>query len=236
MLHKVSLLSQYQSSPRQGHLEQALHIFAYLDKHPKLTLYMDHSLPNLDYRIFTTDASEFAEYYRGAKEEMPHNRGLAVSTTAYVDSSHGANKVTRRSHSGHVLFVNSAPVKWLSRRQQTVETSAFSSEFIALKQCIEDIEHLRFKLRMFGIPIYNDGEGEPTYILCDNDSVVTNTSNVESSLNKKHSSIAYHFSRWNVAAVVFQIAWVPTGENIADAMTKILSKDTRDYLFGRWTY
>ena len=130
--------------------------------------------------------------------------------------------------------MNSAPVKWLSRRQQTVETSAFSSEFIALKQCIEDVEHLRFKLRMFGIPIHDDGE--PTHILCDNNSVVTNTSNMESSLNKKHSSIAYHFSRWNVAAGVCQIAWVPTGENIADAMTKRLSKDTRDYLFGRWTY
>ena len=93
---------------------------------------------------------------------------------------------------------------------------------------------MRFKLRMFGIPIHDDGE--PTHILCDNNSVVTNTSNVESSLNKKHSSIAYHFSRWNVAAGVCQIAWAPTGENIADSMTKILSKDTRDYLFGRWTY
>ena len=165
---------------------------------------------------------------------MPRPRGVAVRTTAFVDSSHGANKVTRRSHSGHIMFVNSAPVKWLSRRQQTVETSAFSSEFITLKQCIEDVEHLRFKLRMFEIPIHDDGE--PTHILCDNNSVVTNTSNVESSLKKKHSSIAYNFSRWNVAAGVCQIAWVPTGENIADAMPKIFSKYTRDYLFRRWTY
>ena len=169
---------------------------------------------------------------------MPHNmpmpRGVSVRTTAFVDSSHGANKVTRRSHSGHILFVNRAPVKWVSRRQQTVETNAFSSEFIALKQCIEDVEHLRFKLRMFGVPIYDNGE--PTHILCDNDSVVNNTSKVESSLNKKHSYIAYHFYRWNVAAGVCKIAWVPTGENIADAMTKRLSVTQREYLFSRWTY
>ena len=238
ILHEVSLLSQYQASPRQGHMEQVLHIFGYLDKHPKLTLYMDPEEPSLDYKIFTTDASEFKEYYRGAQEEMPHRmprpRGMAVRTTAFVDSSHGANKVTRRSHSGHILFVNKAPVKWLSRRQQTVETSAFSSEFIALRQCIEDIEHLRFKLRMFGIPIRNDSE--PTHILCDNNSVVTNTSNVESSLNKKHSSIAYHFARWNVAAGVCKIAWIPTGENLADAMTKRLSATQREYLFSQWTY
>jgi hypothetical protein len=32
ILHEVSLLSQYQAAPRQGHMEQALHIFAFLDK------------------------------------------------------------------------------------------------------------------------------------------------------------------------------------------------------------
>ena len=178
---------------------------------------MDQDILNPNYSDFLTDTSEFLEYYRDAKEELPHKmpkpRGKHVVTSAFVDSSHGANKVTRRSHSGHVLFVNRAPVKWFSKRQQTVETSAFSSEFIALKHCIEDVEYLRFKLRMFGIPL--DGA---TMILCDNEAVVKNTSKVESTLNKKHSALAYHFARWNVAAKVCSIAWISTTENIADAM------------------
>jgi hypothetical protein len=29
-LHKVSLLSQYQASPREGHMEQAMHIFSFI--------------------------------------------------------------------------------------------------------------------------------------------------------------------------------------------------------------
>ena len=129
-------------------------------------------------------------------------------TSAFVDASHGAKKVTRISHSGYVLFINKEPVKWTSKREQTVKTSAFSSKFISLKQCIEDVEHLRFKLRMFGIPISED---QPhTVILCDNESVVKNKSNVESSLNKNNSDIAYHFSRWNVTAGVCTIAWIPT--------------------------
>ena len=45
---------------------------------------------------------------------MPHNmprpRGVSVITTAYVDASHGANKVTRLSQSGYILFVNRAPI------------------------------------------------------------------------------------------------------------------------------
>ena len=70
ILHEVSLLSQYQASPRQGHIEQALHIFAFLDKNLKLTLYMDPTEPNLEYdAMFTTKASTFKEYYQGAEEE-----------------------------------------------------------------------------------------------------------------------------------------------------------------------
>ena len=72
VLHEVSLLYQYHASPMQGHIEQVMHIFAFLDKHLKLTLYMDPSLPNLDYQIFTTDATDFKEYYGGAKEKMTH--------------------------------------------------------------------------------------------------------------------------------------------------------------------
>ena len=238
ILYEVSILSQYQAAPREGHLNQAIRIFAFLEKKPKMTLYMDPRPLNIDLSPFIMDTDEFKEYYRTAKEELPHDmpqpRGNSVTTSAFSDSSHGANKVTRRSHTGYILFVNRAPVKWISRRQNTVETSAFSSEFIAMKQCIEDIEHLRFKLRMFGIPI--DGDHPSTYIFCDNEGVVNNSSYVHSTLNKKHSDIAYHFTRWNVAAKVIKVAWIGTDRNIADALTKRLPEAKREFLFGEWTY
>ena len=59
----VSLLSQYQASPREGHLEQLLHIFAFLRKHPKITLYMSPELPHIDYGDFRTKREDFAEIY-----------------------------------------------------------------------------------------------------------------------------------------------------------------------------
>ena len=102
-----------------------------------------------------------------------------------------------------------------------------------MKQCVEDIEFLRFKLRMFGIPILND---EPTGILCDNESLVKNSTGINSTLNKRHSAIAYHFVRWAVAASVCKIAWVSTANNIADALTKRLDVRTREFLFNQWTY
>ena len=73
---------------------------------------------------------------------------------------------------------------------------------------------------MFGIPLSEDQPA--TFIFCDNEAVCKNTSDLESSLNKKHFAIAYRFAIWNVAAGVCKIAWIPTGENLADAMTKRL--------------
>jgi hypothetical protein len=237
ILHEVSLLSQYQANPRQGHMEQLLHIFAFLKKNPKLSLYMDPELPHIDYSEFTTRREDFQEHYRGAKEDMPHNmpkpRGRGVTITAFVDASHAANRKTRKSHTGYIIFVNRAPIVFYSKRQQTVESSAFSSEFIAMKACVESIQHLRFKLRMFGVPL---PEGEPAYLFCDNDSVVKNSTKVESKLNKKHSSIAYHYVRWCVAAGIISCTWISTKENLADPLSKRLPAEARDYLFGNWTY
>ena len=69
--------------------------------------------------------------------KMPRPGGILVVTSAFVEASHGSNKVTRRSHSGYVLFINRAPVKWMRKSQQTVETSAFSSDFISLKSVLK---------------------------------------------------------------------------------------------------
>lgn len=153
--------------------------------------------------------------------------------TAFVDMSHGANKKTRKSHTSFVIFLNRAPIVWYSKQQATVEASTFLSKFIAMKTCVETIEHLQFKLRMFGVSI---AKGDPSHIFCDNESVVNNTTKVDSRLNKKHLAIAYHYVRWCVAAGIVSIAWIDTRENLADAFTKRLLADTRNYLFGNWTY
>ena len=237
VLLETALLSKYQACPRQGHLEQARRIFAYLKQRPKMTLYMNPEPPRIDYSDFKTTREDFLEQYRDAEEQMPHRmptaRGRGVSITAFVDASHASNKKTRKSHTGFIIFVNRAPISWYSKRQQTVEASAFSSEFIAMKACVETIEYLRFKLRMFGVPL---PQGAPAHVYCDNESVVNNSTKVESKLNKKHSSIAYHYVRWCVAAGIVTVAWIESGENLADAFTKRLPVETRDYLFGNWTY
>ena len=118
-----------------------------------------------------------------------------------------------------------------SKGQNTVEASTFSSKFIAAKICVEYITALRFKLQMFGIPFHG-----PTSMLCDNESVVKNSSILASTLNKKHNSFAYHLVRWNVAAGVVKVAWIDGKYNHADTMTQRLPTERRLFLFGEWTH
>jgi hypothetical protein len=73
-----------------------------------------------------------------------------------VDADHATGNITRRSRTGFLVYLNNAPVYWFSKKQTSVETSSFGSEFAAMKQCTEYIRGLRYKLRMMGIPVSGD--------------------------------------------------------------------------------
>ena len=136
---------------------------------------------------------------------------------AKVDSDHASDTVSRRSRTGLRIYLNCALVYWWSKKQTSVESSSFGSEFVAMKQCCEYIRGLRYKLRMMGIPV----EG-PTYIYGDNQSVLANTTIPDSTLKKKSQSIAYHLVREGVARDEWRTSYVNTHDNPADLLTKQL--------------
>jgi hypothetical protein len=100
-----------------------------------------------------------------------------------------------------------------------------------MRQAIELVKSLRYKLRMFGIPI----EG-PTDIFCDNESVYKNASRPESVLSKKQHSISYHSAREAVASGIVRIAKEDTLTNLSDVFTKMMNKPKREGLFDKFMY
>lgn len=61
-------LSQFQVLPRQGHLEAAYHIFAYLKHHETSRLAFDS--PKVNEAAFNTDA-DWQDFYGNVREELP---------------------------------------------------------------------------------------------------------------------------------------------------------------------
>ena len=117
-------------------------------------------------------SSEFG-HVEGKEEfpaNMPEPRGHGFIMRAKVDADHASDTVSRRSRTGFLIYSDCALVYWWSKKQTSVESSSFGSEFVAMKQCCEYIRGLRYKLRMMGIPV----EG-PMCIYGDNQSVLANT-------------------------------------------------------------
>ena len=148
---------------------------------------------------------------------MPEPCSFGFMMKAYVDANHATDSITCKSRSGFLVFLNSAPIYWMSKKQMSMTTSSFGSEFTAMKQCTEYVWGLRYKLHMMGIPC-----DDPAYIFGDNQSVLANTTMPESSLKKKSQSICYHFVREGCARDEWRTAYINTHLNPSDLLMKLL--------------
>ena len=155
---------------------------------------------------------------------QPHALGFVMR--AKVDADHLGDTVTRRSRTGFLVYLNCALFYWSQKKQTSVKSSSFGSEFVAMKQCCEYLCGLRYKLHMMGIPC-----DDPTFIEGDNQSVLANTTIPDSTLKKKNQSIAYHFVREGVAKGEWKVTYLNTHLNPADLLTKSLAGRAKRTLF-----
>jgi hypothetical protein len=219
---EVSMMSSHLALPREGHLKELYHIFAYLKAHSNAEMVFDPTPIDFDRNLFERQDWSYSAYgYESLKEELPLNmpapHGQSMTMRVFVDADHAGDLITRRSRTGFIVFLNGAPIYWSSKKQNSCETSTFGSEFVAMKQATEYVRGLRYKLRMMGIKV-----DEPAFVFGDNKSVLCNTTAPESTLKKKSNAIAYHFVREGVARDEWRTAYVNTEENVADLLTKPL--------------
>lgn len=224
---EVSCLSRFLVQPRTGHFLQALHVFKYLDIHSENDIAFDPAVHEVeDPEKIDLLQANMKKMYPDAKEDLPPNapepRGHPIQVNCFVDSDHAGDRMTRRSQTGIILYCNSAPIIWYSKRQNTVEASTFGSEFVALRVATELIISLRYKLRMLGIEVLG-----PANVFCDNEAVYKNSAFAESALKKKHNSICFHKVRESVAAGILIVHKVDTDFNLSDILTKSLPAPKR---------
>jgi len=220
VFYATQTLARYNSMPREGHMKAAKRLFGYLKFHKKGRIVIDTTIPTME-KFPPATKFNWTELYPEAKEEFPPDTppiyGLEIKTHLYFDADHASDMETRRSVTGILFFVNNTPIKWYSKRQNTVESSTYGSELVAARMAVEMAIEMRYKLRMLGANVVG-----PTVMFCDNMSVVLNCSLPTSALRKKHNAIAYHKVRQAIAAGIVEIIHVPSAENLADPLTKAL--------------
>ena len=219
IITEVSKLASYMAMPREGHLDAVIHVFSYLKLKHNSRIVFDPTYPELG--TTGTDLQEWKHFYGNVKEAIPPDaslpRGKEVDLRLYVDSDYAGEKRTRRSRTGFFIFLNSALVDWLSKRQGTIETSGFGAEFVAMKVGMETLRGHRYKLRMVGVPLSG-----PSYIYGDNMSVINNTQRPESTLKKKSNEICYYAIRESVVMGKSITAHIDTHNNSTDLATKVM--------------
>jgi hypothetical protein len=114
------MLSSYLALPREGHLAQTFHIFAYLKKYHNTEMVFDPS----DLVIYEADfdrkdwmSSKF-EHVSGEEEKpvnMPQPRCFSFTIRVKDDADHAGDTITRRLRTGFFIFLNSAQCTGLER-------------------------------------------------------------------------------------------------------------------------
>ena len=75
-------------------------------------------------------------------------------------------------------------IDWHTKKQAAVKGAVFGAEFVSMKQGVEALRGIRYKLQIMGVKVHG-----PTYIYGDKISVIHNTSKPESVLKKNSNSI-----------------------------------------------
>ena len=147
--------------------------------------------------------------------DAPTPKGKVVRTTTYKDANLYHDQATGRAVTGVLHFLNQTPVEWYSKKQPTVETATYGSEFTAAKIAIQQIAAMRLTLQYLGVPVE-----EHSYLFGDNESVVKSSTLPQSQLSKRHHALSYHFSREAVASGMVVFNHIPGDTNPADILSK----------------
>ena len=76
-----------------------------------------------------------------------------MTTTIYVDANLHHDQVTGRVVTACLHLVKATPSHWHTKRQATVETTTFGSDFVAARIATDQIIDLRYTLMYLGVPV-----------------------------------------------------------------------------------
>ncbi|KAH9765249.1 hypothetical protein KPL70_001801 [Citrus sinensis] len=148
----------------------------------------------------------------------------------YSDASWVTNTRDNKSTSGWIFTIAGGAVSWASKKQTCITHSTMESEFIALAAAGKEAEWLRnllFDIMLWPQPM-------PSISLyCDSEATLSRVYNKVYNGKSRHISLRHKYVKQLIADGVINIVYVRTNKNLADPLTKGLSRDlVKDTSFG----
>ena len=169
--------------------------------------------------IHLTAAKRVLRYLKGHADLGITYRDDDNSLNGYCDTDWGANE-DRKSISGYLFMLGGGAISWSSKKQSTVALSSTEAEYIALVQAAKESIWLQRLLSELGWT-----ERDHKVIWEDNQGAIALAVNPEYHACTKHIDIQYHFIRECVENDRIKLEYIPTAEQLADALTKIMPRN-----------
>ena len=142
--------------------------------------------------------------------------GRTIQINAYVDASFGTY-IDMKSVTGVVIQIGGATVYVKSAKQKIVTRSSTEAELVGLSDALSQVLWTREMLIHQGVPV------GPAVIYQDNQSTICLANKGRSTSERtRHVKIRYFFISHYVETNEVAIAYLPTGQMVADILTKPL--------------
>ncbi|KAL8103387.1 hypothetical protein AgCh_027816 [Apium graveolens] len=150
---------------------------------------------------------------QGIKLQNPDNLILQ----AFSDSDWASCPDSRRSVTGYILLLGGSPITWKSKKQPTVSRSSSEAEYRAMAGAASEVTWVVQLLKELGVDSL-----QPVTLFCDNQSALHIARNPVFHERTKHIEVDCHFTRDKVLEGLLQLSYLPTKNQLADVLTKIL--------------
>lgn len=186
----IMSLSSFRTAPRLGHMERIKRVYGCISKMRHSSIHIRTEEPDysdIPEQIFDWDYSIYGNVREDLPNDLPKALGKPVTLTHYVDANLYHDVMTGRSVTGILHLINKTPIDWYSKKQITVATSTYGSEFVAAKTCVDEVIEIRNLLCYLGVPI-----NSKSCMFGDNRTAVDSSTISEAKIHKRHVMLSFH--------------------------------------------
>ncbi|KAK1413804.1 hypothetical protein QVD17_35587 [Tagetes erecta] len=161
-------------------------------------------------------------YLKGTMNYGLTYNGFPSVLEGYSDASWITNMEDHSSTSGWVFLLGGGSISWASKKQTCITNSTMESEFVALASAGKEAEWLRnliYEIPLWPKPI------SPISIRCDSAATLAKAYSQVYNGKSRHLGVRHSIIRDLITNGVISVEFVRTQHNLADHLTKGLSRD-----------
>lgn len=141
-----------------------------------------------------------------------------ISLHAFSDADWTGDTDDYVSTNAYIIYLCTTPISWSAKKQKGVACSSTEAEY-AVANTASELRWVYSLLTELGIQLPS-----PPVIYCDNVGATYLCANPVFHSRMKHVALDYHFIRDNVQSGALRVSHVSTKDQLADALTKPLSR------------